>query len=501
MQPQEQEVTLQPNKLNDLSDLTKTFPPSLISNSRHTHRTRYTPPNSMALGTSTFTWNEPVKRFAWDIMNRVSVEYGPEKITFDSGNHQLDKDDADEWLNKRRSFGGGGGSNTYTSTGKSIAEVIQLFIKKKVSSGDWKDENTLQHEQSRIDFMFLTTDSSKPFNHLTRADARGMRDLVLEIPDRRFKDGDKVIVAHTAKKYFVLFQAICRFAYAEEYHHMNIADGIEFKVSGKTHAKRQGFTQDDITKLLSGYPYTQMPLKRIRELYAYHFWVILIALHSGARLNEICQLRICDIIHTQNFWCFNFQEQGEGQSVKTEQSIRKVPIHNALLNLGFIDFVKSRKAESPDSDLLFIGLNYDKKNKFGKKVSDWFNGNDKMASYLTQCNLTDPDDKVLHSTRHTVIQCLVDQDVEEVRIASVVGHEHGSTTSRYGRGRGISQLASTVNMIDLGVDLSHLSFEAFLEFARWRGRPNMGRPIDIKAHWENKQRAKARKAKMQDADK
>lgn len=168
-------------------------------------------------------------------------------------------------------------------------------------------------------------------------------------------------------------------------------------------------------------------------------------------------------------------------------------MHNLLIDIGFIEFVKSRLTESLDHELLFIGLNYDAKNKYGKKVSDWFNGNGKMQGYLDLCALTDPDDKVFHSTRHTVIQCLVDLDVEEVRIASVVGHEHGSTTSRYGRGRGIRQLADTVNMIDHGISLSHLNFGAFLEFASWRGRPDSGSKVNVKARWDRKQDEKARK--------
>ena len=510
MQRQEREVSLPRNRSNDLSDLTKYFSPSQINSSDSIPKSFFGSTSSLYSNHSRST--RPLMRginyahqpmlnpYQWDPLNKVTVEFGVEKITFDSGNHNLDKEDANEWLEKRRSTGGGGGGGTTITNAKTIAEVIDLFVKSKIKSGDWSDENTRNHEQSRIDFMFTMIDTSKPFSSLTRADARQMRDKVSEIPDRRFKDGNKVIVAQTAKKYFVLFQAICRFAFAEEHHHINIADGVEFKVASKTHTKRQGFTQDDLTKLLSGYHYTQTPLNRVRDLYAYHFWVILIALHSGARLNEICQLRICDIIKAQGYWCFNFQEQGEGQSVKTENSIRKVPIHKALLNLGFLEFVQSRKNESPSSDLLFIGLNFDKKNKFGKKVSDWFNGNDKMSSYLSQCNLTDPDDKVFHSTRHTVIQCLVDQDVEEVRIASVVGHEHGSTTSRYGRGRGIKQLASTVNMIDHDIDLSHLNFDAFMEYARWRGRPNVGSPIDIKANWERKKKALAAR-KKKEADK
>lgn len=247
----------------------------------------------------TFQFYAPTPSKRGEIFNRVTVEHGTEKITFDSGSHQQDKEDAEEWLQKRRQFIGGGGRNDGSTESMAIQEVVELFIKHKVSSDEWSDENTRKHEQSRIDFMFELIDTSQPFNTLTRADARAMRDRVKDIPDRRFKDGQKTIVAHTAKKYFILFQAICRFAYAEEYHNINIADGVEFKVAGKTNSKRQGFTQDDLTKLFDGYPYRQTPLDRSRDLYAYHFWTLLIALHTGARLNEICQLRICDIIYTQ----------------------------------------------------------------------------------------------------------------------------------------------------------------------------------------------------------
>jgi len=36
-------------------------------------------------------------------------------------------------------------------------------------------------------------------------------------------------------------------------------------------------------------------------------------------------------------------DEGEGQSVKTEAGIRRVPIHSELIRLGFLDYVRKTK--------------------------------------------------------------------------------------------------------------------------------------------------------------
>ncbi|WP_448673092.1 DUF6538 domain-containing protein [Pseudoxanthomonas mexicana] len=63
-------------------------------------------------------------------------------------------------------------------------------------------------------------------------------------------------------------------------------------------------------------------------------WACLIGLYTGARVAEVGQLRVLDTIEIDGIPCFNFTDEGEGQSLKSEPSKRVVPIHPELIRLG-----------------------------------------------------------------------------------------------------------------------------------------------------------------------
>lgn len=79
---------------------------------------------------------------------------------------------------------------------------------------------------------------------------------------------------------------------------------------------------------------------------AHCYWLPLIGLFTGARVNEVCQLHpSLDIEEEEGVWRFNFTEDTEtdervSKAVKNEPSRRKVPVHPRLLALGFLDYLK-----------------------------------------------------------------------------------------------------------------------------------------------------------------
>ena len=71
----------------------------------------------------------------------------------------------------------------------------------------------------------------------------------------------------------------------------------------------------------------------------WRYWLPLIALYSEARLGEIAQLLVKDVLEKDGHWCFHICKDGEIQkSVKTAGSERIVPIHPELISLGLIDY-------------------------------------------------------------------------------------------------------------------------------------------------------------------
>lgn len=73
------------------------------------------------------------------------------------------------------------------------------------------------------------------------------------------------------------------------------------------------------------------------------YWVPLLCRYTGARSGEVLQLRASDVnadpdgIHDINI------RRGEGQSVKNNASLRDIPLHDHLIELGFLEFVRGCK--------------------------------------------------------------------------------------------------------------------------------------------------------------
>jgi integrase len=59
------------------------------------------------------------------------------------------------------------------------------------------------------------------------------------------------------------------------------------------------------------------------------------AAFTGCRLNELAQLRNGDVQERDGILVLSITDAGEGQSLKTRQSKRLVPVHSALIRVGF----------------------------------------------------------------------------------------------------------------------------------------------------------------------
>lgn len=147
--------------------------------------------------------------------------------------------------------------------------------------------------------------------------------------------------------------------------------------------KREAFTQDELKALFGDMgKYVQAT-----EGVPSRFWAPLIALYSGMRLEEICQLHLSDIVKVDGVLCFSINEESGGSGyvkhVKSSAGIRKVPVHPHLWDeLGLKKFVASRWTKTPEenytSTLLFPDLQ-ERVNavnhatvKLGSALTHWF---------------------------------------------------------------------------------------------------------------------------------
>lgn len=175
-------------------------------------------------------------------------------------------------------------------------------------------------------------------------------------------------------------------------------------------------------------------------------WVPLIALFSGMRLNEICQLKKSDIRFARKIWFFNVSEEAEGTRLKTEAAVRRVPLHGELLNCGLIAY-RNSLSDGP----LFPGL---KPGGPDSKHSWYFTR--RYTVFRRDIGIVRPRVS-FHSFRKNVTTALDNARVPQSDVAAIIGHERGFTFDTYSAGLDLPALQSIVDQIQFdGLNISHL---------------------------------------------
>ena len=161
----------------------------------------------------------------------------------------------------------------------------------------------------------------------------------------------------------------------------------------------------------------------------------LIGLFSGLRANEICSLYL-DNVKTfegnkrRKVWCFNILEESPrpDKKLKNRSSRRIVPIHDTLIDLGFLDFLKLIKSRNPERKRVFEELPF-REGSYFRNVTRFFN-----ERYLPKLGIKKPT-LSFHSLRHTTIDNLKQKGIDIHFINAMMGHSQGNIDlDRYGKG-------------------------------------------------------------------
>lgn len=180
------------------------------------------------------------------------------------------------------------------------------------------------------------------------------------------------------------------------------------------------FSRDDIQKLFA--PEALSGLAKEAR------WGLLLGLYTGARVSEIGQLALDDILEVDGIPCLRLTDEQPGQSLKTEASRRTIPIHPHLIELGLLDRVERLRRDGKTR--LFPAVKVGGVNGMGNWLSKAF------FRYRTEVGIAPPGKGKhgFHSFRSTLIQSLQDLRVPAEIRAAYVGHdlddEHHNSYSR-----------------------------------------------------------------------
>ena len=227
---------------------------------------------------------------------------------------------------------------------------------------------------------------------------------------------DKNISTTTVKKYLRAFKEFLTYAQRKGY--VSLALNVQLEIPSRdTRESYDPFTKSELKQIFNPetYPY------REDEQFAFRYFIPLMALYSGARLNELCQLYIDDIKKEGKIYYMLFTGERKDQHIKNKSSKRIVPIHPKLIEMGFEEYYMSVKAKRKDR--LFYQLSYSDANHYTDKMSKWF------GRYLDLIGIKDKR-KVFHSFRHTVKPELRDAGIPQEYQNAICGWEGRDTGER-----------------------------------------------------------------------
>lgn len=187
------------------------------------------------------------------------------------------------------------------------------------------------------------------------------------------------------------------------------------------------------------------------------YWVPIISLFTGMRLNEVLQLEAADVRpHEQGIWYISVNDEVVGtyeqgtynKRLKTKNSHRDIPVHPFLLQIGFQKWVGKQPLEGrlfPDA---VLGR--------AEKLSDNFSK--KYRSFAKAAGVYVPRRKVFHSFRNTFNGELRRVGVSgEIREALNGWQPQRAMDAKYGRGFPITMLYNEIAKVTYdGLNLDHL---------------------------------------------
>lgn len=303
---------------------------------------------------------------------------------------------------------------------------------------------------------WLPTNSKKRFRKMTAVQASEMA---------KAKKLTSTLGYAAINSYLKCLSALMNFAVNEGYIDRNPAKGLRVVDPRHRRDRRLPFSNDQLRAIFDAplyrgcvddeYGYADVGPARPRRA---RFWVPLIALFSGMRMNEICQLDVADIRRVDGVDCFLITSRsnggGDDKKVKTSTSERFVPIHPRLTEIGLMEFVNERRRNG--SIKLFPELPFSTTGYYSDPFSKWF------RRFIHKAKATRPK-TCFHSFRHCFRDALREARIDhDVALAlggwsSGTGKESVETAEAYGQGFRVRTLFDAMARIEYPhLDLQHL---------------------------------------------
>jgi integrase len=359
-----------------------------------------------------------------------------------------------------------------------LSEAVKAWV--AANDAVWDGERRRLCEGILADFIGVVGD--KPLTDYRKSDGRRFVEILRRLPanleQRRHRLGvakrDLVKIADAAeakglapqdpanvnKKIGILGQAFKWFAAQFDDCAPNPVEGMRLPQRRSAREAKDAFTIDELNTIFRAPVYTGC----VSECHwaepgpevlrgSSKFWVPLIGLFTGMRSGEICPLRKSDV--REHAGVHYFALTGDAR-LKTPSSIRHVPIHKTLIDLGFLQFVAACE------DRLFADLPQHASGRWSDAFGKHF------ARFLA-CQGVKRERLDFHSFRHSFIAAADASGIEFATRERLVGHVLGGQAGRYGKRYAqeaqdmqlmLRRNAELQELIYPGLDLEHLKLRS-----------------------------------------
>ena len=226
----------------------------------------------------------------------------------------------------------GAGSATGEAASKLFSEVVRLYYEenkpRSVRSG--------RQVQSEVTRFIETIGGDRPISQITKDNCRAYKESMMK---------DRGLSLTTVGKWLGIVSSIFRWAGKQGFTPETFRNPIEGLSPNKKRAQEaakshRDYTDEELLRVFGSSHFIKQKDKRPDR-----YWLVLICLFSMCRREEAGQLLLHDIQEAPTpdggrIHYFNFTDEGEDQQLKNKDSRRKVPIHSALIQLGFLHYVQ-----------------------------------------------------------------------------------------------------------------------------------------------------------------
>lgn len=324
---------------------------------------------------------------------------------------------------------------------------------------------------------FITCAGDRPLSDYSKADGRDFKTMLMKLPanwnkrallkglevaEAAEKAGAARMKPMSDKNLNKLLGFVSSFWNWAERHYddcpANPLAGLSLPTKKQVKEERDPFTTQELQAIFTAPIYIGCQSRRfwkqpgamvLRD--AGIFWVPLISLFTGARSGEVIQLYVDDVRVEDGISYFDINADGDDKTIKNASSVRVIPIHRALVDIGFMEHVETRRQEGEKR--LFPDLSMGGDGNYSSPFSKHF------GRFLESLGIKRPE-IVFHSFRHTFEDACRNSGVPHDVMNALQGHSQAGMAGRYGAGFGIKRLAEEMDKVRYeGLDLSHLAVD------------------------------------------